>query len=151
MPHKFPCRAMKRSLLLPLLLAVSLSGCDLLGIESGSVTAAKKEAEGKAVGGACRHAMRAIEDCYTLNPKAQKAAVYAGWREMDEYLRETKGEGIAPVIPRTPPKTAAQIAAEAASAAEAQEAHDAAEAEPAPHGKSGRTDKAAPKRQATTH
>ena len=136
---------MNRALLLPLLLAAGLSGCDLLGIESGSVTAAKKEAEGKAVGGACRHAMRAIEDCYTLNPKAQKAAVYAGWREMDEYLRETKGEGIAPVIPRTPPKTAAQIAAEA------QEAHDAAEPEPAPHGKSGRTDKTAPKRQATTH
>ena len=62
---------MNRALLLPLLLAAGLSGCDLLGIESGSVTAAKKEAEGKAVGGACRHAMRAIEDCYTLNPKAQ--------------------------------------------------------------------------------
>lgn len=141
---------MNRSLL-PLLLAVSLSGCDLLGIESGSEIAAKKEAEGKAVGGACRHALRAIEDCYTLNPKAQKAAVYAGWREMDEYLRETKGEGIVPVIPRTPPKTAAQIAAEAASAAEAAQADEAAETEAAPQGKSGRTDKTASRRPTGSH
>ena len=44
--------------------------------------------------------MRAIEDCYVLNPKAQKAAVYTGWREMDEYMRENKLEGIAPVVPR---------------------------------------------------
>ncbi len=151
MPHKLSLLPMNRTLVFPLLLALSLSGCDLLGIESGSVTAAKKEGEGKAIGGACRHAMRAIEDCYTLNPKAQKASVYAGWREMDEYLRETKGEGIVPVIPRTPPKTAAQIAAEAASAAQAQEEHEAAAAEEAPQGKSARADKAAPKRQATTH
>ena len=44
--------------------------------------------------------MRAIEDCYTLNPKAVKASVYTGWREMDEYMRENKLEGIAPVVPR---------------------------------------------------
>ena len=65
------------------------------------------EADGKAIGSACRHAMRAIEDCYVLNPKAQKAAVYAGWREMDEYMRENKLEGVAPVVPRpgSKPKT----------------------------------------------
>ena len=44
--------------------------------------------------------MRAIEDCYTLNPKAEKAAVYTGWREMDEYMRENKLEGVAPTEPR---------------------------------------------------
>ena len=122
-----------------------------MGLENPAAKAAKDEADGKAVGGACRQSGRAIEDCYSIYGWLPKAGIYAGWREMDEYLRETKGEGIAPVIPRTPPKTAAQIAAEAASAAEAQEAHDAAEPEPAPHGKSGRTDKTAPKRQATTH
>ena len=74
--------------------------CDLLGIESGEAVAARNEAEGKAIGSACRHAMRAIEDCYTLNPKAVKASVYTGWREMDEYMRENKLEGIAPVVPR---------------------------------------------------
>ncbi|MEO8298440.1 MAG: hypothetical protein ABI574_11595 [Burkholderiales bacterium] len=77
-----------------------LAGCDMLGIEPGSAVSARKEAEGKAVGSACRQALRAIEDCYTLNPKASKAAVFAGWREMDEYMRENKLEGIVPVIPR---------------------------------------------------
>ena len=84
-----------------LLAAVALlSGCDQLGIEDLAKVAAAKEAEGKAIGSACRHALRAIEDCYTLNPKAQKAAVFAGWREMDEYMRENKLEGITPVVPR---------------------------------------------------
>ncbi len=90
---------MKRLLLvLPLLAA--LSACEQLGIEDPAKVAAAKEADGKAIGSACRHAMRAIEDCYVLNPKAQKAAVHAGWREMDEYMRENKLEGVAPVVPR---------------------------------------------------
>ncbi|MEY8875928.1 MAG: hypothetical protein AB9M60_05430 [Leptothrix sp. (in: b-proteobacteria)] len=96
-----------------------LVGCDALGIESGSAATARKEADGKAIGSACRHAMRAIEDCYTLNAKASKAAVYTGWMDMDAYMRENKIEGIAPVIPR---KSAAPAAAasdtEAASAGE---------------------------------
>lgn len=95
---------MKISLVLKTgLLAVSaalLGGCEQLGIEDPAKLAAAKEAEGKAIGSACRHAMRAIEDCYVLNPKAQKAAVYTGWREMDEYMRENKLEGVAPVVPR---------------------------------------------------
>lgn len=90
---------MKR-LLLALPLLAALSACEQLGIDDPAKVAAAKEAEGKAIGSACRHAMRAIEDCYTLNPKAQKAAVYAGWREMDEYMRENKLEGVAPVVPR---------------------------------------------------
>lgn len=80
--------------------ALLLAGCEQLGIEDPAKVAAAKEAEGKAIGSACRHAMRAIEDCYTLNPKAQKAFVHAGWREMDEYMRENKLEGIVPVVPR---------------------------------------------------
>ena len=90
---------MKR-LLLALPLLAALSACEQLGIDDPAKTAALKEAEGKAIGSACRHAMRAIEDCYVLNPKAQKAAIYAGWREMDEYMRENKLEGVAPVVPR---------------------------------------------------
>ncbi|MBA4216880.1 MAG: hypothetical protein V3V71_00305 [Roseateles sp.] len=90
---------MKR-LLVALPLLAALSACEQLGIDDPAKVAAAKEADGKAIGSACRHAMRAIEDCYVLNPKAQKAAVYAGWREMDEYMRENKLEGIAPVVPR---------------------------------------------------
>lgn len=88
---------------LVLTLCVLVAACDQLGIESGTEIAARKEMEGKAIGSACRQAMRALEDCYTLNKRASKAAIFAGWREMDEYMRENKLEGIAPVIPRTPP------------------------------------------------
>jgi len=55
----------------PLLLA----GCDLLGIEGASAVAARREAEGQAIGAACRHAGRAIEDCYGMNKRAEKAAI----------------------------------------------------------------------------
>ena len=83
---------------LPLVLA--LAGCDLmgmLGIETAAQIAAQKEAEGKAVGSGCRHAERSIEECYSNNPRAGKAAVFTGWREMDEYMRENK---IAAMPPR---------------------------------------------------
>jgi hypothetical protein len=84
-------------------LTVLLAGCDQLGIETPAKEAERLQAEAKAIGSACRHAMRAIEDCYTLNPKADKSAMFAGWREMDEYMRENKLEGVAPVVPRPEP------------------------------------------------
>jgi hypothetical protein len=80
-----------------------LAGCDLLGIEGASALAERRAAEGKAIGAACRNAARAIEDCYTLNKKADKAAIYAGWREMDDYMRENKLE---PVPPQLGPESA---------------------------------------------
>ena len=85
---------------LPAVLAalVGLSGCDMLGIESASAIAARKEAEGRAIGGACRHAGRAIEDCYAMNRKADKPAIFAGWREMNDYMRENKIEAVAPQV-----------------------------------------------------
>lgn len=88
-----------------------LAGCDQLGIETPQKAIERQLAEAKAIGGACRHAMRAIEDCYTLNPKADKSAVFAGWREMDEYMRENKLEGIAPVVPRPAPQAASKASA----------------------------------------
>jgi len=115
---------MKRLLLLLLPLLASLAACDQLGIEDPAKLAAAKEAEGKAVGSACRHALRAIEDCYTLNPKAQKAAVFAGWKEMDEYMRENKLEGVAPLLPR--PGSAKAGEGEAEKAEKAEKADDKA-------------------------
>jgi hypothetical protein len=85
------------------------AGCNLFGGESAEAVAARREADGKAVGGACRHAGRAIEDCYTLNRRADKAAVYAGWREMNDYMRENKLE---PVLPTLSTETVAQADAE---------------------------------------
>jgi len=87
----------RRSLLIAPLL-VLLVGCDQLGIESASAAAVRRESEGKAVGAACRHAARAIEDCFAINRRIDKAAIYAGWREMDDYMRENKLEAVAPTL-----------------------------------------------------
>ena len=104
---------MRHTALISLLLAAAvLSGCDLFG-ESSEKVAAAKEAEGKAVGGACRHAGRAIEDCYSLNRKADKAAVFAGWRDMNDYMRENKIEAVAPQLAPQPATQVAKVAAEA--------------------------------------
>ncbi|HEX3138836.1 MAG TPA: hypothetical protein VHQ87_02205 [Rhizobacter sp.] len=65
--------------------------------DSAEKLAAIKEAEGKAIGGACRHAGRAIEDCYAMNRKADKASVFAGWRDMNDYMRENKIEAVPPM------------------------------------------------------
>src|ERR1700744_372924 len=88
---------MRRPLLLLAVLS-TLAGCDQLGLEAASVTAARVEADGKAVGAACRHGGRAIEDCFTLNKRVDKAAIYAGWREMDDYMRENKLEAVVPTL-----------------------------------------------------
>lgn len=81
-----------------------LTGCEYLGIESTVQLAEQKAAEGKAIGGACRHANRALEDCYRYNPKANKAAVFDGWKDFDVYMRENKLETISPVTPAEPVK-----------------------------------------------
>jgi hypothetical protein len=81
-----------------LLAALGATGCNLFGSEAAEAAVARREADGKAVGGACRHAGRAIEDCYTLNRRVDKAAVYAGWREMNDYMRENKLEPVAPQL-----------------------------------------------------
>ena len=122
---------MPRHALVPLLLvaAVTLGGCDALGIPSAEKAAATREAEGKAVGGACRHAGRAIEDCYTLNKKADKASVFAGWRDMNDYMRENKIDAVAPVIPvqvaaaKPKPKDDDEPEADSAKPAKAAKAH----------------------------
>ena len=90
-----------------LLLLLNLGGCDQIqqkmGIEDPAAKEARTEAEGKAVGGACRHSGRAIEDCYSIYTWLPKAAVYSGWRDMDAYMRENKLETIEPILP--PPQS----------------------------------------------
>ncbi len=115
------------TLLLTVLAALHLTGCEQLGIDDPAKLAAAKEAEGKAVGGACRHSGRALEDCYTLNPKALKAAVFAGWRDMDGYMRENKIENA------TPTETRAKPAEPKASEGKAPEPSTADKAKPAKH------------------
>jgi len=101
--------------------ALALAGCDQLGIESPTAVAAKREAEGKAIGAGCRHAARSVENCYDSNKKADKAAIFAGWREMNDYMRENKIE------PQpAPPPTAAAPSEDAAAEAEAEDGADKA-------------------------
>lgn len=96
-----------RNPLVVALLAVLLSGCDFvqqeMGIESPAAKAARDEADGRAVGGACRQSGRAIEDCYAIYSWLPKAAVYEGWRDMDAYMRENKLETVEPQLPPVSP------------------------------------------------
>ena len=61
--------------------------------------AARADAEGKAVGGACRQSGRAIEDCYSIYSWLPKAPIYEGWRDMDAYMRDNKLETVEPQLP----------------------------------------------------
>ncbi len=113
LPHA-PSTPMK---LTPLPLAVLLTlgplvlgGCERLGIPDPAKAQAQAEAEGKAIGSACRHAGRAIEDCYTLNQSAPKAAIFAGWKEMNDYMVENKITEVAPLLPPPPPPAPPQKA-----------------------------------------
>lgn len=86
---------------------IALSACDQIGQKLGLEDPARKEArmepEAKAVGSACRQSGRAIEDCYSIYGWLPKAGIYAGWREMDEYMRENKLETVAPQLPPPEP------------------------------------------------
>ncbi|WP_018410916.1 hypothetical protein [Methyloversatilis thermotolerans] len=81
------------------LCAVLAAACDRLPIPDPNKQAMQKEQDAKAIGGACRHAGRALEDCYNLNPKASKAAIFAGWREMNDYMTQNKIDVVLPSIP----------------------------------------------------
>lgn len=82
---------------LPIILfGLLLAGCEQLGIEDPAKLEAAREAEGRAVGSACRHSGRALEECYSLNKKASKAAIFSGWRDMDAYMRENNIDIILP-------------------------------------------------------
>lgn len=95
---------MRNALILLTFAATALTGCDQinqkLGLEDPAKKEARQEAEGKAVGSACRHSGRAIEDCYSIYSWLPKSPIYEGWKEMDAYMRENK---IGTVEPQLPP------------------------------------------------
>ncbi len=94
-----------RPILLPVfaLLLSTLTACEQLGITDPAKLAEAKDAEGKAIGSACRHAGRALEDCYTLNPGALKASVFNGWKDMNDYMAQNKIETVKPELPVAAP------------------------------------------------
>lgn len=82
-PFNFTFRALFACCLLSAsLLTTACDPMDPLGEQAQII------AEGKAIGSACRHSGRALEDCYALNDQAEKAAIFSGWKEMDGYMRE---------------------------------------------------------------
>jgi hypothetical protein len=84
--------------------------------------AARADAEGRAVGGACRQSGRAIEDCYSIYSWLPKAPIYEGWRDMDAYMRDNKLETVEPQLPPVAApgaKKRAPTAEETAAAAKA--------------------------------
>ncbi len=123
---------------------LALAGCDQLGIETPVQEMQRLEAEGKAIGSSCRQSGRALEDCYQINPKAPKAAIFTGWREMDAYMRENKIEEVKPAFPMQPPQAkrkpfepvveeapAAPVKADEKAAEKPSEEHPKAEEKPA--------------------
>ncbi len=97
-----------RSLVLSLTLL--LAGCDLDALMADP-KAVQKEADSKAIGSACRHGLRSLEDCFAMNDKASKAAIFAGWRDMDQYMRDNKIDGVEPKGLKPPPAAGAPVAA----------------------------------------
>lgn len=85
--------------ILPALLALLLAACEPLGIPDPEKQAAAAEAEGRAIGSACRQSGRALEDCFTLNPGATKAAIFDGWRSMNDYMTENHIAEVKPTLP----------------------------------------------------
>lgn len=94
-----PAKHLLLALLFPL-----LTGCELLyellDIPDPKKEAAAGEAEGRAIGSACRHAGRSLEDCYLLNQAASKAAIFDGWREMNDYMLINDMEVVPSRIPQ---------------------------------------------------
>lgn len=101
---------MRTPILFSLMALALLTGCEQvqqqLGLEDPAKKEARAEGEGKAVGGACRQSGRAIEDCYSIYSWLPKAAVFAGWRDMDEYMRENNLDTITPQLPPPEPPSA---------------------------------------------
>ena len=94
--------------LIPVLaITLLITGCDVASVLGPDPRTAQREADGRAIGGACRrvgrrvggHGQRGIEDCYKLNERAPKTAIFEGWKDMDRYMRENKIDGIASTIP----------------------------------------------------
>lgn len=77
--------------ILSLSAVLALSACDQVNEQIN-----KQKDNGKAIGAACRHSGRSLEDCYRRNGKTPKADIYAGWREMNEYMLTKKIEVVPP-------------------------------------------------------
>lgn len=87
-----------KHIVLSLFVLFGLTACDVVKDRMGIKDPAKLEAEAKAVGASCRLSGRGLEDCYGLNESYPRAPIYAGWKEMNEYMAERKMEVQPPTL-----------------------------------------------------
>ena len=64
--------------------------------------------DAKATGAGCRLSGRSLEDCYKRNPRAARAEVYAGWKDMNDYMAKQKLNEMAPPPDEPKPEPAAE-------------------------------------------
>lgn len=76
--------------------ATMLSSCDLSQIPG--LDGKLSIEDSKAVGAACRHSGRALEDCFAMNPKTHPAGVFDGWRDMNDYMVANQMEVVKPEV-----------------------------------------------------
>lgn len=76
--------------------ATMLSSCDLSQIPG--LDGKLSIEDSKAVGAACRHSGRALEDCFAMNPKTHPAGVFDGWRDMNDYMVANQIEVVKPEV-----------------------------------------------------
>ncbi len=91
-------------LFLVLTATLLMSGCNWIGNVSGLNRDANK-----AIGAGCRQSGRSLETCYLKNPDADRAQVYAGWKEMNEYMAKNNLQTMAPP-PEPPPAAKTAVA-----------------------------------------
>lgn len=80
-------------------LSAMLCSCDLSQIPG--LDGRLSTEDSKAIGAACRHAGRALEDCFVLNPKGHQSGIFDGWKEMNDYMLSNQIEVVKPEIPVT--------------------------------------------------
>lgn len=83
-------------LLTMLALCMTLSACDYFQKSKSAKTPEELMAEGVALGAACRQVGQSLETCYARNPKGLKEGIFAGWKEMHEYMATKNLETLEP-------------------------------------------------------
>ena len=76
-----------------------LSGCNWVMNVSGL----NKDAH-KAIGASCRQTGRSLEECFKRNPEADRAQVFNGWKEMNEYMVKNNLHVMLPPVETPPPE-----------------------------------------------
>jgi len=123
LPLAYLHRAMRLAGILAL--SLSLGACDYVtSFTKPKRTPEEIKAEGIAVGAGCRQVGQSLEECYQHNPDSLKAGIFAGWKDMHEYMAAKNIQTVEPpaAVPPPPPEL---TDAEKEAAAKAEAAKDA--------------------------